>query len=186
MRAFRLFHTTDWAATSSDCMSHTAMVMTRQYVESYTWQAIVVHDLTRLTWSNIIHEFSRSPPGCIRLTRSTPLPGPTSDILKTKTLSMSAPCPGNLFCCTNFQLLAPRNLVILSMTPKRHIVLNVVTALRMLGEVRCLHRSKITCSSSSSKIFCGSPSLARRSGPRTSFAVSSTIAERVADGVRST
>jgi hypothetical protein len=46
MRALRFFYRTDWAATSLDCISHTAMVMTRQYVESYTWQAIVVHDLT--------------------------------------------------------------------------------------------------------------------------------------------
>ena len=112
--------------------------------------------------------------------------GPTSDILKTKSLSMSDPCPGNLFCCSNFQLLAPCNLVILTMTPKRRIVLKVVTALRMLGEVSCLYRSKISCISSSSKIFCGSHSLARKSGPNTSFAVSNTIVEPVADGVYST
>ena len=30
-----VFHTIDWAASSSDCMSHTAMVMTRQYVERH-------------------------------------------------------------------------------------------------------------------------------------------------------
>ena len=154
--------------------------------KSYTWQAVVVHDLTRLTWSNIIREFSMSPPDCIRLTRSTSLPGPTSDILKTKTLSMSAPCPGNIFCCMNFQLLAPCNLVIMSMTPKRRIILNMVTALRMLGKVTYLHQSKLIYSLSSSKIFCGSPSLAKRSGPNISFAVSSTIVERVADRVRST
>jgi hypothetical protein len=41
--------------------------------------------------------FSRSPPGCIHLTKCTPDPGPTSDILKTNTLSESESCPGNLF-----------------------------------------------------------------------------------------
>ena len=63
---------------SSDYISHyTAIVITFLYWKSYTWQAIVVQSFTRLTWSNIIHAFCRSPPTCMCLMRSTPLPGPS-------------------------------------------------------------------------------------------------------------
>jgi hypothetical protein len=42
------------------------------------------------TLDMVKHEqaFSRSPPGCMRLTRSTPLQGPSSNILKTYTFSL--------------------------------------------------------------------------------------------------
>jgi hypothetical protein len=47
--------------------------------------------LVDASWSTC----SRSPPGCMCLIKSNPLPGPTSDIFKMKTLSVSSPWPGN-------------------------------------------------------------------------------------------
>src|ERR1700737_500955 len=35
--SIEIFQKMIWASESSDCMSQLAMVMTRQYVESYTW-----------------------------------------------------------------------------------------------------------------------------------------------------
>jgi hypothetical protein len=52
-------------SASSNYMSQMTIVMTRQYVMSYTWQAMVVHAWTHLTWSNVIHAFARSPLGYI-------------------------------------------------------------------------------------------------------------------------
>jgi hypothetical protein len=40
----------------------------------------------------MIHEFSMSPPYCMRFTKSTSLPARSTDILNTKTLSLD--CPG--------------------------------------------------------------------------------------------
>jgi hypothetical protein len=78
-------HIIHCTSMSSNCMSLTTMVMTLQYAALYTWHTIVVHAWTRLTWSNIIYAFSRSCPICMRLTRSTPLLGPSSNILKKRT-----------------------------------------------------------------------------------------------------
>lgn len=78
------------------------------------------------------------------------------------------------------------SILMLSMVPERLIALNDVMQFLMFGDERCLLRSKIGLSSSSSNIFCGSPSLVRSNGPKNSFAVSRTIDELVVDGVRST
>src|SRR6202048_5118022 len=103
------------AAPSSYCMSQHAMVNTLQYRLSYTWQAIVVQSFKRLTWSNIIHEFSISPPICIFFTSSTPLPGRSTDILKTNTLSFD--CPGNRLPWTNLKAEWSLSAIILSIVP---------------------------------------------------------------------
>src|SRR5450759_4290131 len=116
---------------------------------------MVVHFLTRFTWSNIIHASSRSPPGCIRFTKSTPLPGPTSDILNTKTFSESEPWPGNKFSWTYGQLLQPLSMVMPSMTPYLRMYLNEVTSFLILGELIYLHLSRTGTSSSKVKVFVG-------------------------------
>ena len=64
------------------------------------WQAMVVHLVTRLTWSVRTQACSISPLGYIRLAMSIPLPRLTSNILKTKNLSVSSPWTWNWFCWT--------------------------------------------------------------------------------------
>src|SRR5450759_1626809 len=135
---------------------------------------MVVHFLTRFTWSNIIHASSRSPPGCIRFTKSTPLPGPTSDILNTKTLSESEPWLGNKFSWTYGQLLQPLSMVMPSMTPDLLMYLNEVPSFLMLGELIYLHLSRTGTSSSKVKVFVGAPASLSSSSPRSSLAVSYT------------
>src|SRR5450759_576965 len=147
---------------------------------------MVVYFLTRFTWSNIIHASSRSPPGCIRFTKSTLLPGPISDILNAKTLLESEPWPGNKFSWTYGQLLQPLSMVMPSMTPYLRMYLNEVTSFLMLGELIYLYLSRTGTSSSRVKVFVGAPSGLSSSSPRSSLVASITIEEFVACGVLST
>ena len=64
---------------------------TLQYSLPYTWHTRVVQSFICLTWSSTIHEFFKTPPTCIRLTRSTPLPRRSIDNLKTIILSLNYP-----------------------------------------------------------------------------------------------
>jgi hypothetical protein len=56
--SFNFVHIIYCVSMLSDFMSQTVMVMILQYIKSYTWQDIIVHLVTHLTWSNIIHKFS--------------------------------------------------------------------------------------------------------------------------------
>jgi hypothetical protein len=84
---------------------------TLQYRLSYTRQVIVIRSFERLTLSNIIHEFSMSPPTYILFTSSTPLLGRSTNILKTNTLSFD--CPENRLPWTNLK----ESDIILSIVP---------------------------------------------------------------------
>ena len=90
---FKFFNMKVWATPSLDCMSQYAISTFYN-----TWYR--AHDTHR--WSNIIHEFSISPPMCIHLTTSTLLPGKSINILKTKKLSLDY--SGNLLGWTIFVL----------------------------------------------------------------------------------
>jgi hypothetical protein len=147
---------------------------------------MVVHFLTRFTWSNIIHASSRSPPSYICFTKSTPMPGPTSNILNTNTLSESEPWPGNKFSWTYGQLLQPLSMVMPSMTPYLRMYLNEVTSFLMLGELIYLYLSRMGTSSSKVKVFAGAPSGLSSSSPTSSLVASIMIEEFVACGVLST
>ncbi len=78
-------------STFSDCMSHISIVNILQYAMSQAWKPMVVQPWTHLTWSNMIHTFSRSLPSCMHITISTPLAGPCVDILKRCTLGTPRP-----------------------------------------------------------------------------------------------
>ena len=62
-----------------------------QYLLSYTWYMRVVQSLRCSTWSTIIHEFSISHLTSICLTRSTPLPWRSTNILRPNTLFLDWP-----------------------------------------------------------------------------------------------
>jgi hypothetical protein len=103
------------------------------------------------------------------LTKSTPLPGPTLDLLNTKTLSELEPWPGNKFSWTYGQLLQPLSMVMPSMTPYLCMYLNEVTSFLMLGELIYLHLSRTGTNSSKVKVFAGTPSGLSNSSPRSSL-----------------
>jgi hypothetical protein len=121
-----------------------------------------------------------------KYSKSTPLPGPTSDILNTNTLSESEPWPGNMFSWTYGQLLQPLSMVMPSMTPYLRIYLNEVTSFLMLGELIYLYLSRTGTSSSKVKVFAGTPSGLSSNSPTSSLVASITIEEFVACGVLST
>jgi len=93
----------------------------------------------------IIHESWRSPPDCIRFTKSTPFLSPTLDILKINTFSTSIPWPGNLLSWTKAHVLDPLNLVILSITPNFLRYLKEVTSFCILRELRYLRPYSLKC-----------------------------------------
>jgi len=62
--SFNFFHVIYYVSMPSNFMSQTVMVMILQYIRSYTWQDIIVHLMTHLIWSNIIHKFSPKLHSC--------------------------------------------------------------------------------------------------------------------------
>ena len=105
-------------APSIDCILQHTNVNTSQYQLPYSWDTVNVQSYLCLTWSNLIQEFSMSPPP---LRQAFSLTSPYYCLEGLHTSWKQTLCPlntfGNLLLCMNLKAEWSLSVIILSIVP---------------------------------------------------------------------